>query len=87
MPGFHYYRLIIDGEWVNDPAAFNKKVKLSRIGIGTAEPKSMHDGIVAFHEALDKAGIQHVFYESPGTAHEWPTRRRDLKEFAPLLFR
>ena len=71
----------------SDPAAFNKRVKLVWVGIGTAEPKNMHDGIVAFHEALGKAGIKHVFYESPGTAHEWQTWRRDLKEFAPLLFR
>jgi enterochelin esterase family protein len=70
----------------NDPAAFNKKVKLVWVGIGTAEPKNMRDGIVAFHEALEKAGIKHVFYESPGTAHEWQTWRRDLKEFALLLF-
>jgi enterochelin esterase family protein len=70
----------------SNPAAFNKKVKLVWVGVGTAEPKNMHDGIVAFHEALEQAGIKHVFYESPGTAHEWQTWRRDLKEFAPLLF-
>ena len=69
-----------------DPDAFIKKVKLVWIGVGTAEPKMMHDGIEAFHQALEKAGIKHVFYESPGTAHEWQTWRRDLKEFAPLLF-
>jgi S-formylglutathione hydrolase FrmB len=40
-----------------------------------------------YHEALDAAGIKHVFYESPGTSHEWLTWRRDLHEFAPLLFR
>jgi hypothetical protein len=27
-----------------------------------------------------------VFYESPGTEHEWQTWRRDLSLFAPLLF-
>ncbi len=27
-----------------------------------------------------------MFYESPGTAHEWLTWRRCLHEFAPLLF-
>jgi len=70
-----------------DPDAFNKKVKLVWVGVGTAESKMMHDGIVAFHEALEKAGIKHVFYESPGTAHEWQTWRRDLREFAPLLFK
>jgi len=30
--------------------------------------------------------VQHVFYESPGTNHGWRTWRRDLKDFAPLLF-
>lgn len=33
-----------------------------------------------------EAKIQHVFYESPGTDHEWQTWRRDLKDFAPRLF-
>src|SRR5205085_2032388 len=33
-----------------------------------------------------KAGIKNVYYESPGTAHEWLTWRRCLHEFAPLLF-
>jgi len=47
----------------------------------------MHDGAKAMHEALDKAGIQNVFYESQGTAHEFQTWRRDLNDFAPRLFR
>jgi enterochelin esterase family protein len=69
-----------------DAAAFNKKVKLVWIGVGTAEPERMATSIKTFHEALDKAGIKTVYYESPGTAHEWLTWRRDLNEFAPLLF-
>ncbi len=69
-----------------DAAAFNSKVKLVWIGLGTAEPQRMHDGIIAFHKALESAGITHVYYESPGTAHEWQTWRRSLREFAPLLF-
>jgi hypothetical protein len=28
-----------------------------------------------------------VYWESPGTDHEWQTWRRNLKGFAPLLFR
>ena len=64
---------------------FNKKVHLVWIGVGTAEGR-MYDGIKGYHEALDKAGIKNVFYESPGTAHEWLTWRRCLHEFAPLLF-
>jgi enterochelin esterase family protein len=69
-----------------DPAAFNQKVHLLFLGIGTVEPANMHAGVVSYHEALDKGGIKTVFYESPGTAHEWLTWRRDLKQFAPLLF-
>ena len=68
-----------------DADAFNKKVHLVWIGVGTAEGR-MYDGIKGYHEALDKAGIKNVFYESPGTAHEWLTWRRCLHEFAPLLF-
>lgn len=55
--------------------------------IGTVEPERMMQGMKAFREAITKAGIQHVYYEAPGTAHEWLTWRRDLHEFAPLLFR
>jgi S-formylglutathione hydrolase FrmB len=42
---------------------------------------------LAMSETLKQAGIPNVFYQSPGTAHEWQTWRRDLHEFAPLLFR
>jgi enterochelin esterase-like enzyme len=68
-----------------DADAFNKKVRLVWLGIGTAEGR-MYEGIKNFHAALEKAGIKHVYYESPGTAHEWLTWRRCLHEFAPLLF-
>lgn len=70
-----------------DAAAFNKKMKLVWLGIGTEEPKNMYASVKNYHDALEQAGIKTVYYESPGTAHEWQTWRRDLKEFAPLLFR
>ena len=70
----------------SDPAAFNKKVRLLWIGAGTAE-EGMHQGAQTMHEALDKVGVKNVFFESQGTSHEWQTWRRDLHEFAPLLFR
>ena len=41
----------------------------------------------ANHEALEKLGVKHTYYESRETAHEWQTWRRSLHEFAPLLFR
>src|ERR1022692_1368855 len=58
-----------------DPVAFARKVHLLWIGVGTEEPAQMHAG-----------SVKHVFYESPGTSHEWQTWRRDLKDFAPRLF-
>jgi enterochelin esterase-like enzyme len=69
-----------------DADKFNKKVKLLWLGIGTTEPQRMHESVKNYHEALEKAGIKHVYYESPGTSHEWLTWRRCLNEFAPLLF-
>jgi S-formylglutathione hydrolase FrmB len=38
-------------------------------------------------DALKTAGIQAIWFESPGTAHEWQTWRRSLYDFAPRLFR
>jgi enterochelin esterase family protein len=66
-----------------DAAAFNKKVKLLFLGIGSAEGP----GTKTFSESLTQAGIKNVYYESPGTAHEWLTWRRCLNDFAPRLFR
>jgi enterochelin esterase family protein len=70
----------------SDPAALNQRVKVFWLGAGTAE-KRIHDSIARFHEALDRAGIHHVFVESAATAHEWQTWRRAFYDFAPRLFR
>ena len=70
-----------------DPAAFARKVHLLWLGVGTEEPERMREGIRSFHASLTDIGIKHVYYESPGTDHEWQTWRRDLKDFAPRLFR
>ena len=69
-----------------DSAAFAKKVHLLWVGVGTTEPERMRAGLQRLHTSLLEANIQHVFYESPGTDHEWQTWRRDLKDFAPRLF-
>ncbi len=69
-----------------DPAAFAKRVHLLWIGVGTDEPDRMKTGLEQLNTTLEEGKIQHVFYESPGTAHEWQTWRRDLKDFAPRLF-
>jgi len=75
-----------NGVWA-DAAAFNQKVKLVYLSIGTTEPERMYQGVKGFHEALETAGIRHVYYESPGTAHEWQTWRRSLRQFAGLIFK
>jgi len=69
-----------------DPAAFAKKVHLLWLGVGTQEPERLRTGILRLHTSLQEMKIQHVFYESPGTDHEWQTWRRDLKDFVPRLF-
>jgi enterochelin esterase family protein len=66
-----------------DSAAFNKKMKLLFLGIGSVEGPNTKN----FSEQLSKAGIQNVYFESPGTAHEWLTWRRCMLDFAPRLFK
>jgi len=70
----------------SDPAAFARKIHVLWLGVGTAEPEIIRGGILRLHQALDESKIRHVFYESPGTDHEWQTWRRDLRDFAPRLF-
>ena len=69
-----------------DPTAFAKRVHLLWLGVGSKEPERMRTGLLKLHTSLQDANVQHVFYESPGTDHEWQTWRRDLKDFAPRLF-
>ena len=67
-----------------DADQFNEKVHAFFLGIGSEEnperTKALSDG-------LKSAGINNIYYESPGTAHEFLTWRRCLKEFVPLLFK
>jgi enterochelin esterase-like enzyme len=69
------------------PTSINDDYHLLYISIGTDEPAGMYKGIYDLHCALDSLGVNHVYYESPGTGHEWLTWRRSLHQFAPMLFR
>ena len=69
-----------------DPAKFNARVKLFWIGAGTAEAQ-LHENIDGAVDALRKSGVRLRYFESPGTAHEWQTWRRDLNDLAARLFR
>ncbi len=66
-----------------DADAFNKKVQVLFLGIGSMEGPNTKN----FSEQLTKAGIRNVYFESDGTAHEWLTWRRCLNDFAPRLFK
>jgi enterochelin esterase-like enzyme len=75
-----------DGAFAN-PAAFNNRVKLFWLGVGTAEPEQFRAGIGEAARALKQAGVRVEYFESAGTAHEWQTWRRSLNDFVPRLFR
>jgi enterochelin esterase-like enzyme len=86
MPAGSDIKTLYNGVWAN-PEEFNKKVKLVYVSTGKMEPVGMYNTVKNFHDALEKAGIKHTYYESPGTAHEWQTWRRSLRQFASLLFK
>jgi len=70
----------------SDAVKFNKRVKLLWLGAGTEE-EMVHAKVGEVADALRRNGVQPVFFESHGTAHEWQTWRRDLYDLAPRLFR
>lgn len=69
-----------------DAAGFNKKVKLMWFGAGSGETQFIKT-VDETRKKLEDLGIQSIRYISQGTFHEWHTWRRDLNEFAPLLFK
>jgi enterochelin esterase-like enzyme len=66
------------------PDEFAKRVRLFYVSMGSKEGATTGRSV---HEELEKAGIKHVYYESPGTAHEFQTWRRSLHGFAQQLFK
>lgn len=70
-----------------DGESLSKQIKVFWLGLGTKEPDPFPGSVGAFRNMLDKIGLDYVYYESPGTAHEWLTWRRSLKEYAALLFK
>jgi enterochelin esterase family protein len=66
-----------------EPAKINQQLKLLWIGIGTDD--FLFNSVERSHEALEKAGIRHVWLESSG-AHIWTVWRKYLADFAPRLF-
>jgi enterochelin esterase-like enzyme len=70
----------------SDAAAFNKRVPVFWLGAGTAEAERM-TSVKKLVETLNQAGIKAIWFEAPGTSHEWQTWRKCLFDFAPRLFR
>ena len=71
-----------------DTEALNKKLHLFWWGMGdkgTTE-SGIHASFEVARPALDKAGIHYSYHEYPGLAHEFGIWRKDLNDFAPLLF-
>lgn len=67
------------------PEELNRKLHLFWWGAGTAE-EGIYYGVKKNLSELASVGINSVFVEFPGTAHEWQTWRKSLHDFAPRLF-
>ena len=76
----------LDGKFSNG-ADINKKITVLFLGLGTKEPNPFPGSVGAFRAMLDKQQIKYTFYQSPGTGHEWQTWRRDLHEYAAMIFK
>lgn len=81
---FGYYGLMSGGVYEPKDIKDAKQVKLIFQSCGSKENP---DGIKKSTEALKAAGHNAVGYVSEGTAHEFLTWRRSLKELAQLLFK
>ena len=66
-----------------DADRFNKQMKYMFMGCGTEE----NFGTGKMVNDLKALGINVTYYESKGTAHEWLTWRRCLRQFVPHLFK
>lgn len=66
-----------------DSVKVNRQLRLLWLGIGTDD--FLFGPVKQSHEALQRAGINHVWVESSG-AHVWTVWRKYLADFAPRLF-
>ena len=81
---FGYYGLLSGGTYSPEDIKSKDQVRLIFQSCGSKENP---DGIRQSTEALKAAGYNAVGFVSEGTAHEFLTWRRSLKELAPLLFK
>ena len=81
---FGYYGLLSGGQYAPEDIKDPGQVRLIFQSCGD---KERPDAILKSTEALKAAGLPAVGYISEGTAHEFLTWRRSLREMAPLLFK
>jgi enterochelin esterase-like enzyme len=81
---FGYWGLLSGGTYMPDDIKDASAVRLIFESCGSKENP---DGIRQSVEALKAAGFNAVGHVSDGTAHEFLTWRRALREMAPLLFK
>ena len=81
---FGYYGLLSGGQYAPEDITSKDQVRLIFQSCGS---KERPDAIRQSTEALKAAGLNAVGYISEGTAHEFLTWRRSLREMAPLLFK
>ena len=81
---FGYYGLLSGGQYEPQDIKDPKQVRLIFQSCGS---KERPDAIKESTARLKEAGLNAVGYISEGTAHEFLTWRRSLREMAPLLFK
>jgi enterochelin esterase-like enzyme len=97
---FHYLGVFSGGnikpQDIKDIGAFKKNVKVVFMSFGSKEPSAPKgggtdpngpEGIKLAMEALNKEGINAVYYVSPESAHDFTSWKRSLYYFAPMLFK
>jgi enterochelin esterase-like enzyme len=81
---FGYYGLLSGGQYDPSDIKDPKQVKVIFESCGSKErPDAIRESVTK----LKEAGYNAYGYVSEGTAHEFLTWRRSLKEMAPLLFK
>lgn len=81
---FNYYGLLSGGTYAPADIKNKNQVKVIFMSCGS---KEFPDGVNKAAADLQAAGFNAVSYVSEGTAHEFLTWRRSLREMAPLLFK
>ena len=81
---FGYYGLLSGGLYQPEDIKKKDQVRMVFMSCGSKENP---DAVRKAAEALRAAGVNAHSYVSEGTAHEFLTWRRSLREMAPLLFK